>query len=157
MLSVINDILDFSQIESGNLKVANSQFNIQTTVRDVVAALQTCADNKDIGLRFDSSVTAGAKFMGDPERTRQIVFNLVGNAIKFTKEGAVTVSVDMGPEHDNDADSVMGVLVKVHDTGCGMSPSQQDIIFDDFTQASTEIRHRFGGSGLGLRLVVAWI
>jgi two-component system, sensor histidine kinase and response regulator len=153
LLCVISDILDFSQIESGNLNISNAQFNVQATVRDVVAALQSEADTKDIVLTFDSSVTVGAKFVGDRERTRQVVFNLVGNAIKFTKQGAVTVSIDIGSENDDDENSLMGVRVKVHDTGCGMTPSQQAIIFDDFTQASPEIKHRFGGSGLGLRLV----
>jgi PAS domain S-box-containing protein len=102
LLSVINDILDFSQIESGNLTVASAQFDVQTSVRDVVAALQLEAQKKGVDLTFDSSIPVGAKFVGDPERTRQVVFNLLGNAVKFTTEGTVSVSLDIAAENDDD-------------------------------------------------------
>ncbi|CAB9497468.1 Peroxide stress-activated histidine kinase mak2 [Seminavis robusta] len=150
LLSVISDVLDYSQLESGNLTINKSEFSVQTCVRDVVAALGLEASKKSVDLTFDSSIDAGAKFVGDPERTRQIAFNLVSNAVKFTSEGSVNVSVSI--EQDKDDPRLKGVRVNVKDTGCGMSPDQQAVVFDGFTQASELIQHQYGGSGLGLSI-----
>lgn len=178
LLSVINDILDFSQIETGRISLSQTDFNIQECTRGVVAVLQLEASNKDVDLTFETTIGPGAKFIGDPERTRQIIFNLVGNAIKFTKVGGVHIRLSK-----EDKDGLPGARVDVRDTGCGMSSEQITRIFgkfmirlgtigysqlcgfpsqisdssffhpvDDFVQASTEIRHQYGGSGLGLSI-----
>ena len=147
VLSLINDILDFSQIEAGLVAITNTDFSIQETVREVVNALQLEAKCKGVAITFDTSISPGAKFLSDPERTRQIVFNLVGNAVKFTQEGTVNVSLAV-----EELDGMHGVRVAVQDTGCGMAKEHLTRIFEDFTQASREIRKSYGGSGLGLSI-----
>ena len=147
LLSLINDILDFSQIEAGLVAITNSDFSVQETVREVVNALQLGAKSKGIAITFDTSISPGAKFLSDPERTRQIVFNLVGNAVKFTSEGTVNVSLSV-----EERDGLHGVRVAVQDTGCGMAKENLVRIFEDFTQASCEVRNKYGGSGLGLSI-----
>jgi PAS domain S-box-containing protein len=111
LLSLINDILDFSQIESGALRIAREEFCIQTTTRNVLDVLLLGAVQKDIRLAFRTHIAPGSAFVGDSERVGQILFNLVGNAQKFTKSGSVTVSLSEETRGDVD-----GVTLKVQDT-----------------------------------------
>lgn len=148
LLGLINDILDFSQIEAGQVVLCNKEFKVQNAVRDVLEGLAVEAERKDVSLTFETSISAGSTFIGDNERTRQVVFNFIGNAVKFTEPGgAVHVSLKA-----DSVDQCSGVRIDVNDTGVGMTPEQIEIIFEDFTQANADIRHRFGGSGLGLSI-----
>eukprot|EP00977_Amphora_coffeiformis_P029957 scaffold43702_cov183-Amphora_coffeaeformis.AAC.1 len=148
LLGLINDILDFSQIETGQVNLCNKEFKVQNAVSDVLGGLAVEAERKDVALTFETSVTAGSTFIGDNERIRQVVFNFIGNAVKFTEPGGA-VHVSLKAES---IEQCPGVRIDVNDTGVGMTPDQIEIIFEDFVQASADIRHRFGGSGLGLSI-----
>jgi CheY-like chemotaxis protein/anti-sigma regulatory factor (Ser/Thr protein kinase) len=104
-------------------------------------------NSKGLAVTFDTSVPAGAVFTGDSERLRQVVFNLLGNAVKFTSEGIVGLKIE--PRENN---GVSGISIHVYDTGVGMNPEQQKLVFEEFTQANNEIRRKYGGTGLGLSI-----
>ena len=141
LLSIINDILDFSKIEAGRLELEETCFNLPNAVRDAIQTLSLQAEQKGLALRFEF---AGSDmphcFRGDPTRLRQVLLNLVGNAIKFTETGSVAVSADREADH---------IHFRIRDTGIGMSPDQVAHIFDSFTQADNATTRRFGGTGLG--------
>jgi len=149
LLALLNDLLDISQIEAGHLKLVQDEFDLQGTARDVVDVLSKEAEKKGIRMGFDTMIAAQSTFVGDSDRVRQIVFNLLGNSVKFTGEGG-SVTLRMAAEtRDNGKD---GVLIEVIDTGVGMTPDQKKIIFQEFTQASVETRNKYGGTGLGLAI-----
>lgn len=142
LLNIINDILDFSKIESGSISLENVCFHLENTTRDTVRTLEFKAAENDIELTCNVSRDLPLRVMGDPTRIRQVIMNLMGNAIKFTRSGQVSLSVS--------SSNVPGeVLFRVTDTGIGMAPEQVDKVFDAFTQADTSTNRRFGGTGLG--------
>ena len=147
LLSLLNDILDFSQIEAGHLAINNEVFDIQRTARDILDVMKEEAKKKNIALSFETRVPVGTKFTGDSERVRQIIFNLLGNAVKFTKRGVI--GIRLLPESRED-DS--GLMIEIHDTGIGMNQEQKDLVFREFTQADNQVRRKYGGSGLGLSI-----
>jgi PAS domain S-box-containing protein len=147
LLSLVNDLLDFSRIEAGHLVLEKETFNIQETVTSVLDVQLGDADRKGIELIYDTKIPPGSRFEGDSDRVRQIVFNLVGNALKFTDEGSIEVLLE--PE---ERDAIIGVAIHVTDTGIGMTADQQKDIFADFTQADSGTRRKYGGSGLGLSI-----
>jgi hypothetical protein len=112
LLSLINDILDFSQIEAGQISISKTEMSIQDSVREVLTILQVEAIRKGLTLTFDTSISKGSKFIGDQERIRQILFNLLGNAIKFTTEGRISIRLS---EQDG-GNGVPGIKVDVEDT-----------------------------------------
>ena len=143
LLGLINDLLDLSKVESGAMEVESIPTEIVGVVADVIEVLRVKAEEKGIALAFEVVDALPATFRSDPARLRQIVTNLVGNAIKFTEEGGVTVRV----ARDGEA-----LRVAIVDTGIGMDEAQQASIFDAFTQADASITRRFGGTGLGLSI-----
>jgi light-regulated signal transduction histidine kinase (bacteriophytochrome)/CheY-like chemotaxis protein len=146
LLALINDILDLSKIEAERLTLESLEFTLRDVIEGVRSQLGEEAASKGRALRFDIHPADAARvLLGDPLRLGQILLNLVGNAVKFTAQGAVTVRIDV------DTQAAGPVLrVAVHDTGIGMSPQQQARLFNAFEQADNSMTRRFGGTGLGL-------
>ena len=148
LLTLINDILDFSKIESGKMDLELLDFDLRQTVKEIT--LMFCQRVAEAGLELIYRIepTVPLTLKGDPGRLRQIVTNLVGNAIKFTNKGGVTVNVSLFSERDSSAI----ILFEIKDTGIGIPASGLSAIFEPFTQASTSTTRKFGGTGLGLAI-----
>jgi two-component system sensor histidine kinase/response regulator len=148
LLVLLNDILDFSKIEAGKLDFESIDFCLRNTLGDVMSILALRAKQK--GLDFDCQVPTGMpdNLVGDPSRLRQILVNLVGNAIKFTAHGNVGIQVEL--QQASDVEVLLHFRVK--DTGIGIPPEKQLSIFEEFTQADTSTTRKFGGTGLGLAI-----
>ncbi|MBS1191851.1 MAG: sensor hybrid histidine kinase [Rhodocyclaceae bacterium] len=148
LLRVINDILDFSKIEAGKLALERVDFNLQDVVRNVCALLADRAQAKGIELRvdLDPGLAEGPALVGDPTRLAQALLNFVGNAVKFTEQGAVTVR---GRLLEDSGDQVL-VRLEVEDTGIGIPADKQERLFAAFEQGDASTTRRFGGTGLGL-------
>ena len=148
LMTVINDILDYSKIEAGKLELDSVEFSLRNVLGDAVKVLALRAHAKHLELAMDVEDAVPDSLVGDPGRLRQILVNLVGNAIKFTERGEVIVQTrlqDETPTH-------YVVRFTVTDTGIGISPEQQRLIFDPFTQADGSTTRRYGGTGLGLSI-----
>jgi signal transduction histidine kinase/DNA-binding response OmpR family regulator/HPt (histidine-containing phosphotransfer) domain-containing protein len=148
LLAIINDILDFSKIEAGKLEMENVPFNLVRAVSDCIKPLETKAREKGLDLATNVAPDVPVQLTGDPGRLRQIIVNLVGNAIKFTDHGRVAVGVSVLQRESR------GVRLRfsVSDTGIGISPEKQKQIFEPFTQEDSSITRRYGGTGLGLTI-----
>lgn len=147
LLKIIDDILDISKVESGKLRVEKIQFSPLEIVSEVVALLRLQAEQKAISIKTVFSPHVPEFASSDPARVRQILTNLVGNAIKFTDSGSVTIEVDAQLSNAKE-----GLIFKVTDTGIGLSKEDQARIFQPFAQADDAITRKFGGTGLGLAL-----
>jgi signal transduction histidine kinase/ActR/RegA family two-component response regulator len=148
LLVIINDILDFSKMEAGKLSLDPIEFDLATSIDDIVRLLAPRAAQKKIRLAHSVAADVPARLIGDPGRWRQIVVNLVGNAIKFTERGGVVLRVELGAR-DSDGDTLH---VSVADTGIGIPSEKQAAIFDSFAQADASTTRKFGGTGLGLSI-----
>ena len=148
LLRIIDDILDFSRIESGKLELERATFSPQELAEDLVQMLAQRASNKglDLGVLIDADVPE--RISGDPGRTRQVLANLIGNAIKFTERGEVRVILAMEKASEPGA----RIRFEVRDTGIGIRPDALGRLFDPFVQADSSISRRFGGTGLGLSI-----
>ncbi|EWY42623.1 histidine kinase [Skermanella stibiiresistens SB22] len=148
LLSIIDDILDFSKVEAGRLDLEQVPMTLTDTVEGVAATLTPAAWQK--GLRIVTFIDPAIPrwLIGDPMRLRQILFNLVGNAIKFTATGSVTLRIDLIAIRDGRAE----IRVRVIDTGIGLTDEQAARLFQPFTQAESSTTRRFGGTGLGLSI-----
>ena len=148
LLAVINDILDFSKIEAGKLELEVIDFELRHTLEDVVGLLGPRAAAK--GLELSTLIHEGVPEMmrGDPSRLRQVLFNLVGNAIKFTERGEVVIRVALAGETED----AVTLRVEVADTGIGIPTAAQAQLFRPFTQADASTTRRYGGTGLGLAI-----
>jgi PAS domain S-box-containing protein len=142
LLNVINDILDFSKIEAGKIQLESVCFNLPHAVQEALQTVWLRATEK--GLRIELKIEAGLPqyFVGDPHRLRQVLLNLVGNSVKFTESGVITVVIDK-------AEGVDMVHFAINDTGIGMTAEQTARVFESFSQADTTTSRRFGGTGLG--------
>ncbi len=147
LLDLLNDILDFSKIEAGQLALESVPFDLRTTIDNVLdqAALSAGAEGLELGARFGPGVPS--EVVGDPGRVRQVLLNLVNNAVKFTERGHVLVSATRA-EQSSDL-----VRLEVQDTGIGISAARQATVFDYFQQADTSTTRLHGGTGLGLAIV----
>ncbi|NGZ88479.1 hybrid sensor histidine kinase/response regulator [Duganella aceris] len=148
LLVIINDILDFSKIEAGKLTVEYIHFNFRDLLDDIDNVFSPQAQAKGIRLELAIANNIPVAICGDPNRLRQVIFNLLGNAIKFTESGKITVRVAVARE---DAQSV-GLRFEVHDTGIGVSSEAREHIFDSFSQADGSTTRKHGGTGLGLAI-----
>jgi two-component system sensor histidine kinase/response regulator len=148
LLVIINDILDFSKIEAGKLTVEYINFNLWDLLDDIHTVYTPQAEGKRIGMHFDIANDIPVAICGDPNRLRQIMANLLGNAIKFTNEGRILARVRIASE-DNQA--VM-LRFEVHDTGIGISREARGRLFEAFSQADDSTTRKFGGTGLGLAI-----
>ncbi len=149
LLGLINNILDLSKIESGNLALENIPMDVNQVVMDAVKILEPKTKEKKIELKCQVAGNIPAKVIGDQLRLSQILFNLMGNAIKFTDKGYVEIGCKMvsGPD-----DTKQYISFYVKDTGIGVAMEKQDAIFERFTQANTDTERLYGGTGLGLNI-----
>ena len=147
LLELINDVLDLSKVESGSMDVERIPTSPVSVAQDVVQVLTVKATEKDISLDLSIDSDLPATVDSDPARLRQILTNLVGNAIKFTERGGVRLGIALDRKQNDQA-----LVFTIADTGIGMSAQQQASIFDAFTQADVTITRRFGGTGLGLSI-----
>jgi PAS domain S-box-containing protein len=151
LLTVINDILDISKLEVGKVEIESIDFNLVETVESAVTLLASKAYSKNIDLGLFIDPAAAGAFRGDPVRLRQILFNLVGNGIKFTDKGGVAVEVSV--VHGREIpDGVTVLHFEVKDSGIGMPEDVRSRLFQKFTQADNSITRRYGGTGLGLAI-----
>ncbi len=148
LLAVINDILDFSKIEARKLELESIPFRLRDTLEDMVATLALRAQEKGLELICDVQPEVPDVLVGDPGRLRQILLNLAGNAIKFTRTGEIIVRVALQSESETSA----RILFSVRDTGPGIPPEKLETIFLPFEQADGTITRRYGGTGLGLAI-----
>jgi two-component system, sensor histidine kinase and response regulator len=148
LLELLNDILDFSKIESGRLKLEVIEFDLRKTIEDVVGLFAEPAHRKGLEFMCDIPKNVPTAIYGDSMRVRQIISNLIGNAIKFTQKGEVGFKVGV----EKIQGDVVELLFEVWDTGIGISPKDQSVIFDSFSQADESTSRRFGGTGLGLAI-----
>ncbi|PKO38943.1 MAG: hybrid sensor histidine kinase/response regulator [Betaproteobacteria bacterium HGW-Betaproteobacteria-4] len=148
LLTIVNDILDFSKIEAGKMEFESLAFSVQDTVLEAARVLAVSAHKKGLELVADVRSDVPARIVGDPTRLRQVIINLIGNAIKFTEQGEVVleVSVDQQTEHS------VYLRFSIRDTGIGVPPEKQQAIFEAFSQADVSTTRRFGGTGLGLAI-----
>jgi signal transduction histidine kinase/ActR/RegA family two-component response regulator len=146
LIGIINDILDFSKIEAGMLDIETIHFDLNDTIRQVMDVFHQSAQDKGLEVSVNVSTDAPCHLVGDPLRFRQILTNLVGNAIKFTKKGSISVSVQSLVS----GDERIKLKITVSDTGIGMTPEQSKNVFGAFNQADTSTTREFGGTGLGL-------
>lgn len=151
LLALVNDILDFSKIEAGKMTLEVADVNLQALVGDVTTLVAELARKKGLAISVDIAADVPMEFRGDPIRLRQILFNLVGNAIKFTERGGVTISVRVLNDQPQGTEAIM-LQWAVRDTGIGLNPEQQARLFQAFSQADVSTTRRFGGTGLGLMI-----
>ncbi|MEN6520399.1 MAG: response regulator [Armatimonadota bacterium] len=148
LLSLLNDILDFSKIEAGRLDIDSTDFDLREVIESTATALAVRAHQKDLELLCDIPPDVPALLVGDPNRLRQILVNLVGNAIKFTEYGEVVVRVET--ESQSDEEAVLHLSVR--DTGIGIPQNKIESIFGAFEQADSSTTRKYGGTGLGLAI-----
>ncbi|HEX3869326.1 MAG TPA: response regulator, partial [Pirellulales bacterium] len=148
LLSLLNDILDFSKIEAGKLDLDPQPFNLRESLDETMKGLAVRAHGKGLELLYHVYLQVPDRIVGDAGRLRQIIINLVGNAVKFTEHGEIVVEVDVESRDDR--------RVRLHfavtDTGIGIAPSKQQLIFDAFSQADNSTTRKYGGTGLGLTI-----
>ena len=148
LLSLINDILDFSKIEAGKLDIESIDFSLRNTLGEVTSTLRVRAQQKGLKFACHIPLELPDALVGDPARLRQIVINLVGNALKFTAKGEVAVRVAMEAETADQAVFHFSVT----DTGIGIPQEKQKLIFEAFTQSDSSTTRQYGGTGLGLSI-----
>jgi len=148
LLSIVNDILDYNKIEAGKINFEMVPMDIAYIAQHITGGLSSKAVEKNITLNttIDSRITH--KIIGDPTRTSQVIYNLVHNAIKFTGQGSVQLSI----QAEKITDDKITLSIKVTDTGIGIEPDKQQLIFDRFTQADSSTSRSYGGTGLGLAI-----
>ncbi len=146
LLSVINDILDFSKIEAGKLELDETDFSLRDFLGETLKIMAMKAAEKNLELAYRVAPDIPDQLIGDPVRFRQIILNLVGNAIKFTQTGEIVVSA----EHRRDSENKGELYITVRDTGIGIPPEKQEVIFGAFDQADSSTTRQYGGTGLGL-------
>ncbi|MFN8442653.1 MAG: ATP-binding protein [Caldilineaceae bacterium] len=157
LLNIINDILDFSKIEAGKLVLEKSEFSLPEMVQSVTKLLSSKAEEKEIALFSYVAPDLPQTVVGDSVRLRQILMNLVGNAIKFTNEGEIIIRVQRGKQLPPQLtagreEPIIPVQMIVRDSGIGMSPETVRRLFDAFIQADSSTTRRYGGTGLGLAI-----
>ena len=150
LLSLIKDILDYSQIESGKLELKNESFELDSLITSVINAFYLDANSKKIKLTYSIDDNVPKNFKGDSDVLRQVLYNLIGNAIKFTDDGIVKATVKL--KEPKDDENRVRLLFSIKDTGVGITKLKQKLIFNDFTQADSSSVRKFGGAGLGLTI-----
>ncbi|MBI4404010.1 MAG: PAS domain S-box protein [Deltaproteobacteria bacterium] len=148
LLAILNDLLDFSRIEFGKVDLETSEFKLERLLRDTAKVLAVKSTEKGLELRIVENELMAEVFIGDPLKLRQVLTNLIGNAIKFTESGAVTVRV----LQQSRAEEKVTVRFEIEDTGIGISPENQQKIFEPFMQADCSTSRRYSGTGLGLSI-----
>ncbi|MBF0475335.1 MAG: PAS domain S-box protein [Deltaproteobacteria bacterium] len=153
LMFILNDILDISKIEAGKLELESIIFNLYDLCDQVIEAFEVLANKRGIGLHLEMSPDLRVKLHGDPNRLRQILINLVGNAVKFTSSGSVELVVTQcGNNLYFGETNTVTLIFAVTDTGLGIPADQREAIFDPFTQVDASTKRKYGGTGLGLNI-----
>jgi len=148
LLAIVNDLLDFSKIEAGKVELESTPFSLRECISSAVRSFGPRADEQDLELLFHVAADVPDAVTGDPGRIRQILVNLIGNAVKFTDAGQISVRVDV----EEASQSFVVIDMAVQDTGIGIEPAKQKAIFEAFEQADGSTTRRYGGTGLGLAI-----
>jgi len=148
LLALINDVLDLSKIESGKIELEQKNFSLRSSISDIIKTQVSLAFKKGLNIRTDIAATLPDNLNGDQLRLKQILLNLLGNAIKFTSKGEITISAAVIEQHEN---SIV-LEIRVTDTGIGISPGALGKIFEPFSQADASTTRNYGGTGLGLAI-----
>ncbi|MCP3177780.1 ATP-binding protein [Desulfuromonas sp. KJ2020] len=148
LLAILNDILDFSKIEAGKLELETIDFNLREAIEEAVELFTEKAYSKGVELVSLIPMTLPQRVVGDPTRLRQVLFNLIGNAVKFTERGEVVVELEL----DKGRGGNTGIRFSVSDTGIGIDETAKAQIFDSFSQADSSTSRHYGGTGLGLAI-----
>ena len=148
LLSIINDILDFSKIEAGKMILEETPFKLREEVDSIVSLFNPRAQEKNIQLTTDIQTSVPDKLIGDPFRLKQVISNLIGNAIKFTYEGKIIISVNLIKKHNG----YLTILFAIEDTGIGIPKEKLNDIFASFSQADGSTTRKYGGTGLGITI-----
>lgn len=148
LLTVINDVLDFSRLESGHIELHHERFDLHHVINEVTALAAVGATDKGLTVRVESQLPPGYEVLSDPGRLRQVLINLLGNAVKFTDQGEVVVRI----KRDTESPAGDTLIFEVIDTGIGIAPQELERVFDAFHQVDGAFERRAGGSGLGLSI-----
>ncbi len=148
LLSLVDNVLDFGKIEEGKIELENINFDLKQLVTNTIHPWKIQTEDKGLNFMFEYSDELSKSYIGDPTRIRQILTNLLSNALKFTKKGHIKISIYKLSNY-NDRETIE---FKVEDTGIGISEEHKNTVFEDFTQADSSITRKFGGSGLGLTI-----
>jgi len=148
LIQIVDDILDFSQMQAGKLSISYGSVDMRDTACEVTRLFQPLADKKSINLRFRAGPSLPDVVWGDRLRIRQILFNLVGNAVKFTDTGAIVTAINYSPRSESTGE----VTVSVSDTGMGIPEEKHAAVFEDFSQCDASYSRKHGGTGLGLAI-----
>jgi len=155
LLALLSDILDFSKIEAREIRLEEIDFNLKNLVEDLLRISRPRVVESAVEMYYDYDENLPVYFKGDPTRIRQILLNLLNNAIKFTERGEIRVKVQRAPDKEEGDSGLLQISVK--DTGIGISKDKQKMIFDAFSQADSSTTRRFGGTGLGLSITKALV
>ncbi|RYZ67723.1 MAG: response regulator, partial [Proteobacteria bacterium] len=148
LLAILNDILDASKLEAGKMQLERIDFELDSVVENVMGLLGERAASKELTFTIDVDPQVPTRLNGDPLRLGQVLVNLAANAIKFTEHGEVRVTI----QRQTTSESAVTLRFSVHDTGIGLSPEQQELLFNSFTQADVSTTRKYGGTGLGLSI-----
>ena len=148
LLGIINDVLDISRIEEGKLKIDKVDFGMREILYNVFNLFSDTAEQKNLRYKLNFDERLNRLFSGDPARVRQILLNVISNALKFTERGTITISCRLLSRSDNQ----YNVLFECTDTGIGMSDEMKNKLFEDFSQEDESFERKYGGSGLGLAI-----
>jgi signal transduction histidine kinase/DNA-binding response OmpR family regulator len=153
LLNIINDILDYSKIESGKLIIDDMPLNLYELVEETVEMLSLKAAEKQLEIICNIDPLIPSQILGDPVRIRQILINLIGNAVKFTEEGEISITIHrQGNQYKKGETKYIDLAIAIKDTGIGIPPEKLADIFESFTQVDASITRKYGGSGLGLTI-----
>jgi len=148
LLGIVDDVLDFSRMQVGRLALGSTAFDLEDSLGESLRTLAARAAEKGIDVVYEQAATVPARLVGDPARLRQVLVNLVGNAIKFTERGEIVISMGVAKRSDD----AVALSISVRDTGIGIDDDAKVRIFEAFAQADTSATRRFGGTGLGLAI-----
>jgi PAS domain S-box-containing protein len=148
LLSIINNILDISKIEAGEMALENTDFELDKTIQNVITILEPKATQKGIKINLIYDFSIAKALLGDAVRIEQILFNLIGNALKFTQKGSITIQCELVKEYNN----YQEICISIIDTGVGMNSKFIDTIFSKFSQEEIDTTRKFGGTGLGMAI-----
>ena len=148
LLNLLNEILDLSKVEAGKLELEQHPFNLRDTLADALRTISTRAAEKGLTLAYQVDEQTSDYLLGDPARLRQIIINLTGNSIKFTSVGEVVLEV----KQESETADAYRLTFSIRDTGIGIAPEKQGLVFEAFSQADTSTTRRYGGTGLGLSI-----
>ncbi len=153
LLNLINDILDFSKVEAGKLDLEEIEFDLRSMLGDFSESIAVQAQKKNLEVVLDLTYVEYSMVLGDPGRIRQILTNLVGNAIKFTEQGEIIIQVELKPAPELNKPGQLEMICRIIDTGIGIPADKIPYLFDSFSQVDSSTTRKYGGTGLGLAIV----